>query len=189
MSAIFGSFVMGSSLAIHKNPAMLIGIGLVAAVSGWLSVPFMPDAVRADYYGAWIASATAIIVGAVSLALVSSFLIKRLEKSVPARIGAGVLSGLVASSIFILVTEYGVDKGICAVLGYARPLPDFLGVGGMYWMGIQAFLLPLGYMAGEKCKEYFSTHARLTPSLSYAHLAAITVLFAGSGAVAFAVGA
>ena len=173
MAAVFGSFVMGSSLAIHKNPMMLVGIGLVAAVSGWFSVPFLPDAVRADYYGAWIASATAVVVGAVSLAIVTTFLIKWLAKSVLARVVVGVLSGLIAASIFILVTEYGVDKGIVAVLGYSRPLPDFLGVGGMYWMVIQAIMLPLGYLAGEKWEEFVGTHARTISSQGYARLSAI----------------
>jgi hypothetical protein len=182
MSAIFGSFVMGASLAVYKKPSMLIGIGLVATVSGWLSVPFLPDLVREDYYGAWIPSATAIIVGAISLAVVTTFLIKKLESGIPVRVAAGVLSGLIAASIFILVTEYGVDKGICAVLGYARPLPDFLAVGGLFWMGIQAVMLPLGYMVGEKHQ-----HLKESP-LGLARLAAIAALFSGGGAIAFAIG-
>ena len=43
-----------------------------------------------------------------------------------------MVSGLLASTLFILVTAYGADKTICTDPGYARPLPDFLSVGGMY---------------------------------------------------------
>lgn len=189
MSAVFGSLVMGAFLAIHKNPAMLAGIGLAATVSGWLSVPFMPDVVRADYFGNWIPSATAIVVGSLSLALVASLLREELEKGSVARMGIGVLSGLIASSVFIVVTEYGVDEGICAVLGYARPLPDFLGVGGLVWMALQGALLPLGYQVGECCKNPASVPARNALSLSYPRLAAVAGVFVGCSVVAFVVGA
>lgn len=190
MAAVWGSFVMGAALAVYKKPLMLIGVGVVATASGWLSVPFLPDPVRANYYGAWIPSATGIIVGAFSLALVASFLMKRMERSVFTRIGAGILSGLLASAIFILVTEYGVDKGIVAALGYARALPDFLGVGGMYWMVAQAIMLPLGYLVGEKREDlrtWLFPRVQKMPSLGYASLVAVIVLCSG-GAVAFMIG-
>jgi len=190
MAAIFGSFVMGSALAVYKKPVMLIGVGLIAAAAGWLSVPFLPDSVRATYYGPWIANATAVIVGAFSLALVAAFLMKRIERSVPIRIGVGVLSGLIAPTLFILVTAYGVDKTICADLGYARPLPDFLGVGGMYWMVAQAIMLPLGYLVGEKregLRSWLFPRLQKKPSLVYTGLAAIIALCFGGG-IAFMIG-
>ena len=155
------------------------------------SVPFLPDPVRSTYYGPWIASATAIITEAFSLALVAAFLMKRLERSVPARIGVGVLSGLLAPTLFILATAYGVDEIIWVDLGYARPLPDFLYVGGMYWMIGQAIMLPLGYLLGEKREELRSwlfPRAQRKPSLSYASLVTIIVLCAGGGALAFMLG-
>ena len=191
MAAVFGSFIMGAALAVYKKPSMMIGIGLVALASGWLSVPFLPDLVRADYYGAWVPSATAIIVGAVSFALVSALSMKRMEESVPARVGTGVLSALIAASIFIVATEYGVDKGICAVLGYARPLPDFLGVGGLCWMAAQAIMLPLGYLIGERREALGSRllpNCENRPSLIRACALAVIVLCSGGGAVAFAMG-
>ena len=190
MAAVFGSFVMGSALAVYGKPLMLIGIGVVATASGWLSVPFLPEPVRANYYGAWIPSATGIIVRAFSLALVASFLIKRMERSVPVRIGAGILSGLIASAVFILVTEYGVDKGIVATLGYARALPDFLGVGGIYWMVAHAVMLPLGYLVGkkrEKLRSWLFPRLQKGHSLAYASLVAIIALCSG-GVVAFMIG-
>ena len=79
MAAIFGSFVMGLALAIYKKPSMLIGIGLVAALFCFLAVPFLPIPVRSTTYGPVVASATAAIMGSLSLALVASFLMKRLE--------------------------------------------------------------------------------------------------------------
>jgi len=190
MAAVLGSFVMGSALAVHKKPLMLLGVGVVATASGWLSVPFLPEPVRANYYEAWIPSATGIVVGALSLALVASFLMKRMGRSVPVRVGAGMLSGLLASAVFIVVTEYGVDKGIVATLGYARALPDFLGVGGIWWMVAQAIMLPLGYLVGEKREELRSwlfPDLQKRHSLGYVSLVAIIALCSG-GAIAFMIG-
>jgi len=188
MAATFGSFVMGSALGIYKKPAMLIGIGLVAAAFCWLGVPFLPTSVRSTHYGPIVASATAAIMGSISLALVAGFLMKRLERSIPTRIGVGVLSALLASTLFILSTTYGVDKPICADLGYARPLPDFLAIGGIAWMSAAAIFLPLGYLAGVKLQSRFASEVARRPSLSYVASTATIVFCCGIGTVAFMVG-
>ena len=188
MAATFGSFVMGSALGIYKKPAMLIGIGLVAAAFCWLGVPFLPTSVRSTHYGPIVASATAAIMGSISLALVAGFLMKRLERGIPTRIGVGVLSALLASTLFILSTTYGVDKPICADLGYARPLPDFLALGGIAWMSATAIFLPLGYLAGVKLQSRFAPEVARRPSLSYVASTATIVFCCGIGTVAFMVG-
>ncbi len=188
MTAIFGSFVMGMALTIYKRPSVLIGIGLVAAFYCWLGVPFLPTPVRSTYYAPIVASATAVIVGSFSLALVTAFLMKRLGRSVPTHSGVGALSGIFASTLFILATAYGVDKPICADLGYSRPLPDFLGIGGMVWMVAQAIMLPLGYIVGEKLSLWLVPRLERKPSLSYAGLVTIIVLCFGGGVMAFMIG-
>ena len=81
-----------------------------------------------------------------------------------------------------------MDKPICADLGYARPLPDFLGIGGMVWMVAAATLFPLGYSAGIKLQSWLIPKLAGRPSVSYAALTATTVLCCGIGAVAFVVG-
>ena len=75
-----------------------------------------------------------------------------------------------------------MDKGIVAALGYARALPDFLGVGGMYWMVAQAIMLPLGYLVGEKREDlrtWLFPRVQKMPSLGYASLVAVIVLCSG----------
>ena len=188
MAAIFGSLVMGSALAIYKKPGMLIGIGLVAAAFCLLAVPFLPIPVRSTTYGPLVASATATIMGSLSLALVASLLMKRLDRNIPISIGVGALSAILASTFFILATAYGVDKPICADLGYARPLPDFLGIGGVVWMVATAILFPVGYLAGVRLQSWFIPNLAERPSVSYSALAAIIVLCCGLGAAAFMVG-
>ena len=188
MAAIFGPFVMGLALAIYKRPSMLIGIGLVAAAFCWLAVPFLPISVRSTAYGPVVASATAAIMGSLSLALIASFLLKRLKGSFTTHMGVGALSAILASVLFILATAYGMDKPICADLGYARPLPDFLSIGGVVWMGCAAILFPAGYQGGVKLQSWLIPKLVRRPSVSYAALAAVTVLCCGIGAVAFIVG-
>jgi len=188
MAAIFGSFVMGLALAIYKRPSMLMGIGLVAAGFCWLSVPFLPNLVRSTHYGPIVASAAAAIMGSLSLALVASFLWKKLGRNIPLRIGMGALSAILASTLFILATAYGMDKPICADLGYSRPLPDFLGIGGMVWVCCAAILFPVGYLAGVRLRSWFTPELMERPLLSYAASVAIIVLCCGIGAVAFRVG-
>lgn len=188
MAATFGSLVMGIALAIYKKPVMLIGIGLVAAAFCWLAVPFLPTAVRSTYYGPVVASATAALVGSVSLALVAGFLMKRLERRILTRVGVGALSAILASPLFILATACGVDKPICADLGYARPLPDFLGIGGIVWMSLMAILFPLGYLTGEKVDARLTSKVERKPLLSYIGSAATIAFCCGVGAMAFMVG-
>ena len=188
MAAVFGALVMGAALAIYKRPAMLIGIGLVAAMFCWLAVPFLPTAVRSTTYGPVVASATAAIIASVSLALVASFLWKRRGGSFSTRMGVGALSAILASTLFILATAYGLDKPICADLGYARPLPDFLGIGGMVWMVATAILFPAGHLAGAKFQSWLTPKLAERPSFSYATPATAIVLCCGVSAVAFMVG-
>jgi len=189
MAATLGSFVMGAALSIYRKPEMLVGIGLVAAAFCWFAVPFLPTSVRSAYYGPVVSSATAAVLGSFSLALVTAFFERRLERNVPTRIGVGALSGLFASVIFIIATAYGLDKPICADLGYARPLPDFLWIGGMVWMVAQAIMFPLGYIVGEKLCVWFVPGMERKPSMNYAVLTTSVIIFCFmGGAIAFMAG-
>lgn len=188
MAAIFGSFVMGLALAIYQRPGMLVGIGLAAALFCFLAVPFLPISVRSTTYGPVATSATAAIAGSLSLALLATFSMKMLDRNIPLRIGTGALSAILASTLFILATAYGLDKAICADLGYARPLPDFLGIGGMVWTVATAILFPVGYLAGTRLLSGVTPKLAERHSVSYAALTTIIVLCCGIGAVAFMVG-
>lgn len=187
MAAIFGSFFMGSALAIYKKPSMLVGIGLVAAAFCLLGVPFLPSPVRSPYYAPIVASATAAIMGSISLALVARLLMKTWTK-IRLLVTVGALSALLASVFFIIATAYGVDKPICKDLGYARPLPDFLGIGGIVWAFAQAILFPAGYIVGEKLISSVLPRLKRKPSLSYAGLATIIALCCWGGTIAFMIG-
>ena len=188
MAAIFGSLVMGAALAIYRKPGMLLGIGLVAALFCWLAVPFLPVSVRSTTYGPVVASATAAITASLAFGVVASSLWKKPGRSIPLRSLTGALSAILAATLFILVTSYWLDKPICADLGYARPLPDFLGIGGMVWMVAAATLFPAGYSVGAKLRSWSSLRLIERPSLSYAASATAIVLCCGIGAAAFMVG-
>jgi len=188
MAATFGSFVMGAALAIYKKPYLLAGIGVVAALFCFLAIPFLPTPVRSTFCGPVVSSVTATIMGSISLALVASFLMKRLDRNMLTRVGVGALSTILAATLFIIATAYGIDKPICADLGYARPLPDFLGIGGMVWMVLTAALFPLGYSVGVKLRSWLVSRLVMRPSLSYATVATAIFLCCGLGAAAFAAG-
>ena len=188
MAATFGSFVMGLALAIYKKPSILIGIGLVAAAFCFLAVPFLPIPVRSTSYGPVVASVTAAIMGSISLTLVASLLMKRLDRNMPIRIGVGALSAILASTLFIIATAYGLDKPICADLGYARALPDFLGIGGMIWTVAAALLFPVGYFAEMKLQSWLTVKLAGPPLISSVSLTATIVLCCGIGVAAFAIG-
>jgi hypothetical protein len=102
--------------------------------------------------------------------------------------GAGALSAILASTLFILATAYGLDKPICADLGYARPLPDFLSIGGMVWMVAATIMLPVGYLAGAKLRSWCTLSLAKRTSLIYASSATAIALCLGIGAMAFAIG-
>jgi len=188
MSAVFGSLVLGLALAIYKKPAILIGIGLVAAVFCFLAVPFLPIPIRSATYGPVMASATAAITGAISLTLVASLWMGKLKKSMLARIGIGALYAMLASTLFILATTYATDKAICLDLGYRQPLPDFLGIGGMVWMGGAVIFFPLGYLVGMKVQSWLTPRLVNRPSLSHATPIVAAILCCGLGTLAFAAG-
>jgi hypothetical protein len=184
MSALLGSFVMGLALAANRKPKTLVGIGAVAALFCFLAVPFLPEPSRTSTYGPVVSSATAAFVGAVCFALVTGILMNKLDVNAPRRIGVGALAGILASALFIVATAYLLDKPIWADLGYARPLPDFLYIGGMAWMGLAATFFPLGYSVGAK------VHSWLTSGVLAKPLALVggALVCCGTGAVAFAVG-
>ena len=188
MAAIFGSLVMGLALAIYKKPATLVGIGLIAAAFCFLAIPFLPTAARSTTYGPVVASATAAVIGSLSLALVASFLKNRLHRNITTRIGIGALAAIIAATLFILATAHGLDKPICADLGYARPLPDFLGIGGMLWVIAAAIMFPAGYSAGARLQYWLTSHILRRPLVSYAASAATIAFSCIIGALAFAIG-
>lgn len=188
MTAIFGSFIMGSALSIYKKPSILIGIGMMAALFCLLGVPFLPIPVRSVFYGPVVASATAAVAGSISVALFAGFFMKKLDGSVLTRIMVGVLSAILASVLFIIATAYGVDKPICADLGYARPLPDFLGMGGMVWMVAAAIILPIGYLTGAKLQSWLVLRLTNRASLVYVYSATTVALCLGISTVAFMAG-
>jgi hypothetical protein len=188
MASVFGSFIMGLALAYYKSPVMLVGIGIVAASFCWLAVPFLPVSVRSTNYGLVVASATAAIISSLSLALVAGLILKRLKGKFGTFMMVGALSSILAATLFILVTTYAMDKTICADLGYSRPLPDFLAIGGVVWASCTAVLLPVGHTVGAKLHFWLASRPVGKPSISYATLATVTLLCSFIGAAAFMIG-
>ncbi len=136
-----GMAIMGAALAVRKNPAILIGVGLVAVSVKLLAVPILHISVMCKAN-----SCLAVFIEAVALSLVAFWLSDWISKSVHARIAAGSLAALIASVGFYCV---GRQVAPCEYLLSFTP-QGFVVTEGLIWAAFSGILLPVGYLAGEK---------------------------------------
>lgn len=174
-----GIAIMGMALVIHKKPAMLIGIGLVAMLVKLLAVPILHISVMCKAN-----SCIAIFTEAVALSLVAFLLMSEMGKSVHARMGSGALAAIIASVGFYFV---GIQVAPCKYLLSFTP-GGFIVTEGLIWAAFSAILLPIGYLAGMKLEaKAFPLLARRMP-LYYATSGAIIALCWGISAIAIVAG-
>jgi len=174
-----GMALMGMALAIHKKPAMLIGIGLVAVLVKLLAVPILHISVMCKAN-----SCIAVFTEAVVLSLVAFLLMTEMGKSVHARMGSGAVVAIVASVGFYFI---GTQVAPCQYLLSFSPA-GFIVTEGLIWAAFSAILLPLGYLAGMKLEaKTFPLLTRRT-SLYYATTVATILICWGMSAVAIVSG-
>jgi hypothetical protein len=174
-----GIALMGMALVIHKKPAMLIGIGLVAVLVKLLAVPILHISVMCQAN-----SCIAVFTEAVALTLVAFLLMSEMGKSVHARMGSGAMAAIIASVGFYFI---GMQVAPCNyLLGFSPG--GFIVTEGLIWAAFSAILLPLGYLAGVKLEaKAFPVLTRKMP-LYYASTVATVVICWGVSAIAIASG-
>jgi hypothetical protein len=178
-----GLAIMGMALAIYQKPAMLPGIGIVAASFKWLNswllfVP--PSAVQI------INPAMAIILESLACSLVAVFLMNRISKNLFVGTGAGVLVGLVSAIAYVYFAVYVTHSPIFERLGI-KSIGEYIMGNGVVQAVFFGVFLPLGYLVGEKLAAAISSVLVRRP-LYYAASAAIICFCWGISVVAVMAG-
>ena len=178
MSGI-GAAIMAAALATYRKPAMLPGIGIVAASFKWLNswLLFVPiNTVQI------INPAMAIILESLAFGLVAAFLMKRISKNLFVGTGAGVLVGLISATAYVYFAVYATHSPIFARLGI-KSIGEFIMGSGVVQAAFFGTFLPLGYLIGEKLAAKTSSIVIGKP-LYYATSAAIICLCWGISIIA-----
>ncbi len=146
--AAVGFPVMAAALAIYKKPAMLVGIGLVAASFSWLAVPFYNVPAFTTPYTTYpiVNPTVAIVLSSLTFALVASLVGKKLTMSVPSLAGVGALSCMLSSVAFIYIVVY-LGAPILTATGLSGPVA-YIATNATIFSAISAATLPLGYISG-----------------------------------------
>ena len=178
-----GMAIMAAALAIYRKPAILPGIGIVAASFKWLNawLLFVPaSAVQI------INPAMAIILEALAFSLVVAFLMNRIEKNVYVGVWAAVLAGLMSAIAYVYFAVYVTHSPIFARLGIGS-IGEFVVGNGVVQAVFFGVLAPLGYVVGKKLAAI--TPPVLTrPPIYYAVSASTVLLCWGVSALAIMAG-
>jgi len=165
-----GVAIMATALAVYRKPAMLPGIGIVAASFKLLDVWLFSLPVASIHI---INPAMAIIFESLAFGLVAVFIMNKMTKNAFIGIGAGVLVGLVSAIAWVYFAIYVMNAPLYARVVFTAG--EFIANQGVALAAFTATLLPLGYLAGEKLAT------RTPPVLArrpiYYTVSASTVLF------------
>jgi hypothetical protein len=180
--AVFGFFIMAMALAIYKKPAMLIGIGIVAALFKLLNFAILPLPVIEGQvvYQPVVNPALATFMASLVFALGATLLLNRVESSVPIRVGAGALAGFLAAVAFVYAAFYLTHTHPLIV---DTPWQFIAPLHGLATAALGAIFFPLGYLAGVKLRESASSLLVTRPRFYYVG-AGVTVFCLGISAVA-----
>jgi hypothetical protein len=170
MSGI-GMAIMSIALAFYRKPAMLPGIGIVAASFKWLNAWLLfvpPNSIQI------INPAMSIILEALAFSLVAIFLMNRMEKNIYIGVWAAVLAGFISAIAYVYFAVYVTHSPIFARLGI-KSIGEFVTGNGVVQAVFAGVLAPLGYVAGKKLT------VKISPMLArrsiYYSASAATVLF------------
>ncbi len=141
-----GMAVMGAALAVYRKPAMLSGMGIVAASFKWpnawlLFVP--PSAVQI------INPAMSIVFEALAFSVVVAFLMDRIEKNVYVGVWAAALAGLMSAIAYVYFAVYVTNSPIFARLGI-ESIGEYITGSGLVQAVFFGVLAPLGYVVGKR---------------------------------------
>jgi len=141
-----GMAIMGAALAIYRKPAMLPGIGLVAASFKLLNVWFLFVPISAVYI---INPAMAIFLESLAFSLVVAFVMHRMEKNVYVGVWAAFLAGLISVTIYGYFNVYIMHAPLFERMGVSS-VPEFIASHGVIQAVFFGVLAPLGYLVGKK---------------------------------------
>jgi hypothetical protein len=178
-----GMAIMGAALAIYRKPAMLPGIGIVAASFKLLNVWLLFVPISAIYV---INPAMAIILESLAFSLVVAFLMNRIEKNVYVGVWAAFLAGLISVTAYGYFNVYIMHAPLFERMGVSS-VPEFIASHGVIQAVFFGVLAPLGYVVGRRlAAATFPVLARR--SVYLATSVAIICLCWGISAVAVAAG-
>jgi len=163
-----GMAIMGAALAIYRKPAMLLGIGIVAASFKWLNswLLFTPDSAIHI-----INPAMAIFLESLAFSLVVTFLMYRIDKNVYVGAWAAFLAGLISVTAYGYFSVYIMHAPLFARMGVSS-VPEFIAGHGVIQAVFFGILAPLGYLLGKKLTATAPVFLR-RPLYYYATSAAI----------------
>jgi hypothetical protein len=182
MSGI-GVAIMASALATYRKPAMLPGIGIVAASFKWFNawLLFVPlNSVQV------INPAPAIFLESLAFGLVAVFLMDRIAKNLLVGMGAGVLIGIMSATAYVYFAVYATHSPIFARMGIDS-IGEFIRGNGVVQAAFFGLFLPLGYVIGEKLAAKTSP-VLARRSLYYATAGATVAFCWGISAIAIMAG-
>jgi hypothetical protein len=179
-----GMAIMGVALAVYRKPAMLPGIGIVAASFKWLNSWLLFVPISAVYI---INPATAIFLESLAFCLVVAFLMKRIEKNVYVGVWAALLAGLISVTAYGYFSVYIMNAPLFERMGVSS-VPEFIASHGVIQAVFFGVLAPLGYLAGKKLSAINSPVLVRRPLYFYATSVAIIGFCWGISAVAVLAG-
>jgi len=141
-----GIAIMGAALAIYRKPAMLPGIGIVAASFKWLNSWLLFVPVSAIHI---INPAMAIFLESLAFSLVVIFLIYRIDKNVYVGAWAAFLAGLISVTAYGYFSVYVMHAPLFERMGVSS-VPEFIASYGVIQAFFFGMLAPLGYLVGKK---------------------------------------
>ena len=163
-----GMAIMGTALAIYRKPAMLPGIGIVAASFKWLNSWLLFVPVSAIHI---INPAMAIFLESLVFSLVVTFLMYRMDKNVYVGAWAAFLAGLISVTAYGYFSVYIMHAPLFERMGVSS-VPAFIAGHGVIQAVFFGMLAPLGYLVGKKLTATAPTFLR-RPLYYYAISAAI----------------
>jgi hypothetical protein len=144
-----GMAIMSAALAIYRKPAILPGIGIVAASFKWLNswLLFVPPASVQI-----INPAMSIVLEALAFALVVVLFRERMEKNIYIGVWLAFLASFTGAIAYVYFAVYVTHSPIFARLGIDS-IGEFIIGNGVVQAVFSGVLAPLGYLAGKKMTE------------------------------------
>ena len=144
MSGI-GVAVMASALAIYRKPAMLPGIGIVAAAFKLIDVFLFSLPVTSIHI---VNPAMAIFFESLAFGLVALFLMNKITTNSFAGIGAGALVGMVTATAWVYFAIYVMNAPLYARVVFTAG--EYIANQGVAQAAFSAVFLPPGFLAGTR---------------------------------------
>lgn len=180
--------IMAAALAIYKKPAMLVGIGLVAASFSWLVIPIqnVPAFTTPLTTYPIVNPTIAIILSSIVFSLIASLVRGKLPMSTSTLVGMGVLSSMLSSIAFIYIVVY-LGAPILTAAGLSGPIA-YIATNTTIFTALSAAMVPLGYIAGLKLQLGVSHLFRMRPWFYRVGPLAVLVFCWGASIAAIAAG-